>query len=544
MYSSSTGFKQKIVETSRKIYTKATFNNQVTLYGDGVDGEGCVVNIKFMETMEDKNGITIGTTGMNQVEMTIRMPSSVITLNNGYVKPYVGLEVGSSVEYIPLGKFNITDIKSTNNFKTVDILAVDDMLWLETDYVAHIPFPAKAKDVLQDIVSQCNISIKSGMYNLFSNDLIIPKARADSCRTYLSYIAGLIGRNARFDRAGQLEFIYYSRDDDPVLTIPLDIQYMDGTKIASAIPNTVNSITSGDNTTQYTYGSGVGIVYHCPDINQTILNTIGARIVGLTYTPLDCKWRGTPCIQCGDKVSVINQNNTPVEALVMSHTLHVDGGMYDIFYCYDTTQQTYHGYTFSPTTREIQKVYTQLEQALAEAASLIDGARGGIFSIIDSDGDGVNDGFLLADNPDPTQAHKLIRGNYQVLGFFTDGGHTYNIAITPDGIDATAITSGTIDASMVNINGNKLGDYINIGTDQAGHPFITIGASHNQITLRQTNDKIGFYDGNGRELAFFSNNSFEIVNLNSFRLDELRIQKLADDIYGFVKVVDEQNGNN
>lgn len=101
------------------------------------------------------------------------------------------------------------------------------------------------------------------------------------------------------------------------------------------------------------------------------------------------------------------------------------------------------------------------------------GAQGGSVRLLDTNGDGEPDTLYIADDPDPTQAQKVWRFNYQgwaastngyngpfTLGAtFTDGGTIYADVLRVLNINASNITSGTINAdniNVTNINGENI----------------------------------------------------------------------------------------
>ena len=91
-------------------------------------------------------------------------------------------------------------------------------------------------------------------------------------------------------------------------------------------------------------------------------------------------------------------------------------------------------------------------------------------------------------------------------------------------------------AERVTVNGQTLSDFIDIGMDDDGHPVLRIGSSVSEITLKEYNDKIGFYDANGMLLAYWNNNSFELVELSRFRLGPMSIVVQPNQSVSFVGV--------
>ena len=127
------------------------------------------------------------------------------------------------------------------------------------------------------------------------------------------------------------------------------------------------------------------------------------------------------------------------------------------------------------------------------------------------------------------------------LGFSKDGGNTISgVALTMDGeINANVITAGQMSAERVTVNGQTLSDFIDAGIDDDGHPVLRIGSSTSEIVLKEYNDKIGFYDTSGTLLAYWNNNSFELVELSKFRLGPMGIVVQPNGSVSFVGVSSE-----
>lgn len=101
-----------------------------------------------------------------------------------------------------------------------------------------------------------------------------------------------------------------------------------------------------------------------------------------------------------------------------------------------------------------QKPSVGTVQSIANAiAQAIIGAKGGAVRLLDTNNDGVPDTLYIADNPDPAQAQKVWRFNYEGWGASKTG---YNGPFTiaagiEDGLYADFITAGTLNASLVKV---------------------------------------------------------------------------------------------
>lgn len=91
-------------------------------------------------------------------------------------------------------------------------------------------------------------------------------------------------------------------------------------------------------------------------------------------------------------------------------------------------------------------------QQIAEAITdTILGANGGAVRILDTNGDGMRDTLYIADNPDPAQAEKVWRFNYEGWGASSNGYNgPFSVAATLEqGFYADFITSGTLLTGLI-----------------------------------------------------------------------------------------------
>lgn len=513
-----------------------------------------IISMAVTEAVNSSDGISMGATIASKLTMTIKMPDTRMALSGSKVRPEVALDGVN--EWVPLGDFYITEAHSKDDFQTTfDITAYDTFSKTDVPYNPQIAMPNTATAILGDIAAQCGFSIGvlpevlDGVLVCqdpptldASGTLAFPcEAHAESgilavgvpfitppgefelldltCRQYIGYFAGLLGRNARFDRDGMLTFVWYK---DNGCSIPRSLQYLNGCKRLTDQDFVVRSLTSGTSEQSMTAGSGVGISFDNPFMTQETLDGIMANIGTVTYTPMQVKWRGNPAVEAGDIVQVEDHNGSLRTVYVMEQTLRIGGGMHSEINCYGASDAEI-AFSTSPTTKKLQRVYTQLNQAIKDATTLLNGANGGVFEIVDENGDGVNDGWLIR-SPD---RQKFIKATQDGIGITTDGGATYKEAMTVNGINASAITVGSLSAERIAVENyddndpTKLTDYIHFGDGT-----ITLGKGDSSIILKLENNQIAFYNASGTRLGCFTNNSFEIENLEN---GQIRFQN-----FGFI----------
>lgn len=207
--------------------------------------------------------------------------------------------------------------------------------------------------------------------------------------------------------------------------------------------------------------------------------------------------------------------------------------------------------TLAETRKQVQERPTQsmVDQISSKLSDALMGARGGAVRLLDDNGDGMPDTLYVADNPDPALAVRVWRWTYEgwaasstgyngpwVMGATLDAGILAN-AVTAAMLKAGRITSADgktfyldldngvlrMDASEIALNGANIGDFLRFEFDADGKPVLSLGSSANRIVLKILNDRIAFYDADGNELAYWTNNAFDIVLLQRFRLGQMQM---------------------
>ena len=258
-------WEEAVTSAGRRVLTKAVFNGDTTLYGDGTDG--AVVSIKFDEQMEDSNGISMGGTVSSQCKIDIRQPSTPIPIVNSVFIPYVGLNDGTNQGYVPLGEFFATSADSNSNGGTVSIVGYDRFCKLEVPYEPTVSFPTTTTAIMADLAT--NRFTFSGTVTERTIDNFV----VGTVKDWIGWLAGLEGKNARFNRDGELEFVYYDITQYDY-TVGRENQYMSGVNTKTADNVTINAITSGTEENPIVSGSGRSITFTNPYMTQEILDDI------------------------------------------------------------------------------------------------------------------------------------------------------------------------------------------------------------------------------------------------------------------------------
>lgn len=546
MYNVSTAFHAAFADYGREIKAKVIFNGQTELDGEYVQ------EITATPAFDSSDGISIGSSCSGRCKIRIYKPDEPLRLSGGYFVPYIGIYTGGGdtsavagvavagkavvgtsggsadgVEYVPLGRYYIPADGIEDQKHSWDITGYDQMALLTDQYAPQIDFPATPESMLADVCAQSGLTPPTVTFP----DMTIESVFEGTIRQQLGWLAGLCGQSAHFDRDGNLVFKWYAKT---TFQVSREQQYMSGlTRTADGL-YTVSSLTTGTEDEPITSGTGLGITSTNPYMNQAVADLIQPELE-ISFQPCDVKWRCDPSVAVGDVIQVEGDTGEWLDVCVMEQEIHLYGGLSSTMHSYAPQDADYA--MESPTEQRIKRAYEGLTKAMQNATQKIIGAKGGYYELT-LDEQGFPIGWTLRDTPTITPNTRMWIMSTGGLGFSKDGGTTVSgVALTMDGaVNADSITAGQMSAERVTINGQTLSDFIEAGIDDDGHPVLRIGSSASEIVLKEYNDKIGFYDTSGTLLAYWNNNSFELVELSKFRLGPMGIVVQPNGSVSFVGV--------
>lgn len=519
MYLVSEEFSSQIKSDNREFSVALTFNSSTELTGTTIQ------KIAVDEVVNSTDVLTFGCACSNKITVNLIDAPKTIDYKNSYFTARQGLKLGempTRYEDVPLGKFYVTDVQTSNDFKNVTITAFDGFCKMTGTYLSDITGKTTLQAVYDDLKDKLGVE-----YGIVLKTAILPHYEFDFSNiegiTYqqaIGYIAGCLGGFARFDRYGELEIVTYT---DTNIIVAREEQYMSGFKKLTDNPLQITSIATGTKDNAIVRGdgaSGISINFENPYITDSMADAIYAEYNNFTYTPCQLKWRGNPAIQAGDIVHAIDGDGVSHNVLVMSQSVKIGSGLHSVVDCKGKSEVTSKfSNNFESSSQKIDRVYKSLEQAIINATKAITGNSGGYVVLNDENGDGHPEEILVMDNAYKEYAENVWRWNKEGLGFSRNGYKgDYALAILADGsINADFITTGTLSAERIAVesydNTTKLlTNYINFENGT-----ITIGEGGNSLMLKLEKDRIAFYSG-GNEIAYFSNNSFEIQNLTDGKI--------------------------
>lgn len=391
MLTTSAAFKTAIASEDREIRAYLKFNGSTILRG--VDG---LVSIEWDQSVYDEDRLCIGCAVSSFITAEFFDTLTGVDFKNSYVEAFVGVvleDTGTApsgsieadtatVEYVSLGRFDITD-SVTKNGKTV-ITAYDKLSKLSGEYTPSISAGTNGyaiADIVNDVLTQ------SGVGGSVSGDYgYVQKIQASTYREQLKYCMTMMVQNGSsyiLDRTNDtLKMTSVIGQDATQLTITDSTTYIDGMDEQPSF--TVSSLQATTGTDVYTFGSGQGIEISNPYITNAQASAIYNSMEGFSYLPIRLEFRGNPAIDPGDVLTLTaGGKNTKIVAMRIRSTFN--GGFKSTIDCYGNTE-TYYAMSESPTGTRI----TQAENMIRLEAARATAAEGSLSSLIDINAEGIS----------------------------------------------------------------------------------------------------------------------------------------------------------
>ena len=481
----------------RNIAVKIEIGNMVLTNDD-------VISLSYENRITENDNISIGDVCSSMCEILLIPPRSLALLSAEFT-----LSIGINNVYCPVGIFYVSSINKEEN-DLVKITAYDKISQLTKNFTSN------GVQTLEGVID--SICENNGLNRVATTlpDIPITTYPEDATdRDMLGYMSGLMGKNAYINKDGELDFVWFNSnglvlsDDDLI-----DIETKDSSYVISAL-------TCENNDEELVSGEGRTLRFSNPYMTQEILDDIREANLPISYNSNELVYQGDSRIDVGD-ILVARGMNIPV----MSHTIEFGDVLQGVIKSFGASTKEQEVQRESAEQREIRKHFSILEQAFTEATEKIIGQGGYVQDIFEN---GVRVAIQIKSNSD---SNHLWQWSYGGLAYSNDGGQTFNnIAITNDGhISATAIDTGRMSAERIMIaksDGTEttttFNQFFKVDYDENDQLYLVIGNQANQIQLREFADHIGFYDGQGNELAIFTTNGLEFAQLKRIKLGNFEI---------------------
>ena len=443
---------------TRHIINRITFGHYVTALGirsfvsDKVVVTDGLLSLSVTQVLNGDEDATVGSVGSSSYSATFNNPSPTYNYRDkiAFIESGVLLADGTYY-YTPCGYFATEKPETDDDGKTLTVTGYDEIDKMGGKWTPSITVTdtTTLKDVVENIASMHGLSVTyvdTAAQTALKNHVIGVATAAElteqSERDVLGYCVGCAGMSARVNTVGKLYISwFFSPGSTYDYTVTADVQWENGFKKSAESAVKIEAVTAGEDEDVYTKGTGVPLSFANPLVTHAEIDAIYARYNGRTWYPSTCTWRGDPCVEVGDIITVKDKNNKSYTVYVAQQELDLSGGLQSTITSpnLDTTEMSFDSVSAS-VKLELSKVQNSMEAAIKAATDAINGANGGYYRILDLDKDGNPDGWECF----ATDGLRGVKCTYGGIGCTTDGGKTYTNAMTGAGINATAITTGII----------------------------------------------------------------------------------------------------
>ena len=298
----------------------------LTLNGTAVTG--ALLSLTITASVNGEQSLlTVGNTCAKTVQMQF---SGVQT---GFLEGSLALSAQAGAETLPLGTFAVTEAVTRGGQTTVTAVDAMGVALAELYQPSLTGSAATAWAVLNDVATKAGVALSaraSGYQNVLSEVSMASLTAGYTHRTVVGWIAGLCGCNAVIDRAGKLDFIWYSASG---MTLHRKECYegMDEIQESDSVFSmlSVSVVDTNGNTQTLSPASaqGTGALIENPFMTQAQLNGVWSGIGGMTYRPAELSFLGDLRLDAGDLITLTLDDGTTCSVPVMSLTHTYDGGV-------------------------------------------------------------------------------------------------------------------------------------------------------------------------------------------------------------------------
>lgn len=326
MYNTTTKYKEYIKKPSRSFDCRVKIGNRTFTNTE-------IIEIA-PETVQPADGFSIGNTVSQSIDITLKNDGGTYA-SIGKADVEIGLKIGDSIEYIPIGTYSIDDVTKTDY--TVKLTCYDNMIKFEIGYFEKYENPT-----LQQVVDQLEETTGVEFEGTLPN-YTLTKLQGYTCREILAYVASICGGNAFITRDGKFTIKLPTETDykitannyfntgytkeDSIYKIGMitcqnktDTEYSDDEDYDSA--NDKNTISVGSLS-----ADTMELTFENPWVTEDILNDIYGKLKDFSYLGYSMKWQGDMSLDVGDIVTVVDKNNVERKALIYANKLDYTGGL-------------------------------------------------------------------------------------------------------------------------------------------------------------------------------------------------------------------------
>ncbi|MEW8993119.1 hypothetical protein [Clostridium sp.] len=309
MQTTSTDYKLEIKKPSRSFECKVTIGNNIYTNDDIVD--------IILETIQPGEGFSIGNTPSQTLDLTLLNRGDII-YSTSQVKVEIGLKIGSTIEYVLMGLFNIDDIEKTDY--TTKITAYDNMIKFETPYFSSLGDTPTLTQVVNELATKTGVQFIGSL-----PAYTVKKLEGFTCREILGYVSSLCGGNALITRDGKFtivnskELTYFITADNYIDYKREEVKYKIGKVSCKVGDKELNKGSLGIDSME--------VKFENPWVTDSILNGIYTKLNGFEYLGYTMKWQGDISLDVGDVITCTDVKGVVRKIPILSQKFTYNGGL-------------------------------------------------------------------------------------------------------------------------------------------------------------------------------------------------------------------------
>ena len=251
------------------------------------------------------------------LELVLRNTTDTIFTTNS-VKVEIGLKIGNTIEYVPLGIFNIEDVKKDDY--TTKFTCYDNMTKFEIAYFSSLGDKPTLQQVVNELASKTGIQFTGSLPSY-----TVKKLEGFTCREVLGYVASLCGGNAIITREGKFTIVYPTDISKDIGKGVFDLQR---DEVKYKIGKITCQVKEQETISKGSLGTdSMELSFENPWVTETILTDIYNRLNGFNYLGYTMKWQGDLSLDIGDIITYTDVKGVTRKLPILYRKLSYDGGL-------------------------------------------------------------------------------------------------------------------------------------------------------------------------------------------------------------------------
>lgn len=387
---------------------------------------------------------------------------------------------GFDTEFINYPRFYITEINKNELNSQLSVTGYDLIYTAKERKISDLNLVAGTTYTIEQTINLAAAALGT-TYSIINTNSIFSKScvkaelfkKDETIYKLIEYIAEATGSIAYINHQNKLCFKGIKSSDTSVLSIDKDV-YKTLTTSTNRRLSTITAIDGEESTSASVSGiSGTNqFIRDNPIVNtdrtnwpQTLINILGA----ITINQFELDWFADISLEIGDKITLVKKDDTTVSSIILDDTIVFNGGLSE------KTQWNFEADSESESepynvTDYLSHRNELIDNNIREATEAINGAKGGVITLLDLDNDGNPDNLFITDVAitkddleldngeyvlkSGTGVTNVVRANYNGIAIDTGANagtasNLYKTAITGEGINASTITTGELNADLI-----------------------------------------------------------------------------------------------